>query len=142
MDPILIEQLIAAVIALISVIVAIFKDSQAKTALETAENAGIDKEIAEARMVYAQGQTQEVQDFFDPDSPVTTPPSGTPTRSYVMRDSVRAFLICGESASDQAVMLDQVNRAEAAGEIRYVVKYSKGYYEIEYGQITGGAKSE
>lgn len=87
-------------------------------------------------------EVKNVQDFFDPESPVTTPPKNTPTRSYKMSDSVKAFLICGESAADQAEMLRQVTEAEAVGDIDYIVSYSKGYYVIQYGQITGGAKGE
>jgi hypothetical protein len=87
-------------------------------------------------------EVKNVQDFFDPESPVIIPPKNTPTQSYMMSDSVRAFLICGESPADQATMLTQVDEAEAAGKIRYVVTYSKGYYQIEYGQIRGGAKGE
>lgn len=87
-------------------------------------------------------EVKNVQNFFDPASTVTTVPKNTPTQSYMMSDSVRAFLICGESPADQATMLTQVDEAEAAGKIRYVVTYSKGYYQIEYGQIRGGAKGE
>ncbi len=85
-------------------------------------------------------EVKNVQNFFDPASPVIIPPKNTPTRSYLMSDSVKAFLICGESASDQATMITQVEEAEAAGKIKYTISYSKGYYNIEYGQIRGGGK--
>ena len=87
-------------------------------------------------------EIQNVQDFFDPESPVITPPKKTPTRSYLMSESVKQMLIVGETPADQATMLKQVEEAEDAGKIKYVVTYSKGYYQIEYGQITGLAKSE
>jgi len=112
----LIEQMIPILIAIITAIIAWYKNKEAKTAV---------------------AETQNVQDFFDPDSIVTTPPENTPKRSYLMSDSVRQTLIAGESIEDQNKMLKQVEDAESAGILEYAVYYSKGHYKIQYGQIRG-----
>ena len=92
--------------------------------------------------LYQQHQKSQVINYFDPDSTVTTPPSGVPKRSYVMSDSVKSFLLKGESLADQAAMTKQIDEAEDAGKWRYQIDYSKGYYIIEWGQISGGGKGE
>lgn len=115
MDP-FIEQIITVIIALIMALIAWYKNEQTKTAV---------------------AETQNVQDFFDPASEVVEPPEGTPERSYKMSESVKQVLIAGESVADQEKMLRQVENAEEAGKIDYIVYYSKGYYKIQYGQIRG-----
>ena len=116
-----VEQLATILIAIIGYLVAYYQKQKTAT---------------------AQAETQAVQDFFDPASAVTEVPANTPTRSYQMSDSVKQFLLVGETAQDQATMEAQIIEAEAAGKIKYTVTYSKGYYIIEYGQITGGAKGD
>lgn len=130
---ILIEQILAIITA-ISVIVAYLKNRKANEESERADDA--DKE-AQAAFDHA----YEVQAFFDPENTeVWTPPKGTPTRSYTMSPEARSFLVSGESYEDQKKMIDQVDAAEAAGLIDYKVVYSRGYYNISYGQIAGGVR--
>lgn len=112
----LIEQLIPILIALITAVIAWYKNKEAKAAV---------------------AETQNVQDFFDPDSVVTIPPANTPKRSYLMSEGVKQALIAGETIEDQNKMLKQVEDAESAGILEYMVYYSKGHYKIQYGQIRG-----
>ena len=84
-------------------------------------------------------EVKNVQNFFDPASTVTTVPKNTPTQSYMMSEGAKTFLLAGHGPLEQVDMMRQIDEAEAAGKIRYVVTYSKGYYQIEYGQIQGGA---
>ena len=87
-------------------------------------------------------EVKNVQNFFDPESPVIIPPKNTPTRSYLMSPEVQEFLLAGESPADQATMMKQIDEAEAAEKVEYTISYSKGYYNIAYGQIQGGGKGE
>ncbi|MDV0441584.1 hypothetical protein [Methanorbis furvi] len=113
-------ELIMAVVAAVAALIAWIKDKQAKNEAAYAD---------------------EVQKYFDPaDNTVQAPPEGTPKRSYTMSDEVKNFLIFGESEEDQRKMLEQVREAEAKDLCEYRVSYSRGYYNISYGQIAGGAK--
>jgi len=106
-----IQLIIAAVIAILGYILAYLKD----------------KEIT------------NVQDFFDPISPVVEPPKNTPKRSYNMSEGVKTFLLAGHVPQEQVDMMRQIDEAEAAGKIDYQVRYTNGFYLISYGQIAGGA---
>ena len=120
-------ELVMAVVAAVAALFAWIKNKQAKSA-ET---------IADNNAAYA----DEVQKFFDPtNTTVQTPPDGTPKTSYTMSDEVKNFLISGESEEDKRRMLEQVREAEAKDLCEYRVTYSRGYYNISYGQIAGGAK--
>ncbi|MDV0442588.1 hypothetical protein [Methanorbis furvi] len=113
-------ELLLAVITAVAALYAWIKDKQAKNDAAYAD---------------------EVQKYFDPaDTTVQAPPEGTPKRSYTMSDEVKSFLISGESEEDQRSMLEQVRDAEAKDLCEYRVSYSRGYYNISYGQIAGGAK--
>ncbi len=116
------------VVTIVSAIVAALKDESAKT------------EKAEKEQVKA--EKEDVQKFFDPnDTTVMTAPAGTPTASYTMSDRVKNYLTGGESAEDKASILDQVLKAEQAGYVDYTIHYSRGTYQISYGQISGGSKN-
>ena len=109
-----IQLIIAAIIAILGYILAYLKD----------------KEIT------------NVQDFFDPISPIVEPPKKTPKRSYTMSEGVKTFLLAGHGPLEQVDMMRQIDEAEAAGKIDYQVRHQNGYYLISYGQIAGGAKGE
>jgi len=85
-------------------------------------------------------QERQVQAFFDPDDPLETPPSGTPTRSYKMSDGVRGYLLFGHTEQEQADLSRQIDDAERDGKIKYTISWGGGYYRIEYGQIIGGSR--
>lgn len=113
------EQIITLLIAIVSALYAWWQKRQAAAA--TAE------------------QEQTVA-FFDPSSPVTTPPASVPMRTYVMSDSVKQFVLQGHDAATRASIEEQIIDAEEAGKIRYTVTYPGGYYVVEWGQIAGGGR--
>ena len=120
-------ELVMAVIAAVAALFAWIKDKQAKSS----------KADADANAEYA----AEVQAYFDPENNyVQTPPEGTPKASYQMSPEVLEFLVSGESEADRNLMLAQISEAEGKDLCEYRVTYSRGYYNISYGQIAGGAK--
>ena len=122
-------ELVIAVVAAVAALFAWIKDKQAKSETARADN----------NAAYADA----VQKYFDPtDTTVQTPPDGTPKASYQMSPEVLEFLVSGESEADRNLMLAQVAEAEAKDLCEYRVTYSRGYYNISYGQIAGGAKYE
>ena len=80
-------------------------------------------------------ETTNVQDFFDPASPVTAPPKGVPQRSYEMSPDVLNFLLSGHKPNEQFAILEQIKAAEDAGITAYTIKYPSGFYNIRNGQI-------
>ena len=94
--------------------------------------------LAAIYALYQRYQNKQVIDYFTPDTNVTVAPKQVPKRSFMMSDSVRDFLTGGESLEDQEYMSRQIDDAENAGLEKYRVYFSKGYYVIEWGQISGG----
>jgi hypothetical protein len=87
----------------------------------------------------AEARADDLVSFFDPaDENVTSPPATVPGRSWKMSDETRRWVICGHSAGDQALLLQQISDAEAAKKTSYVISVPGAYYEIEYGLIKGG----
>ena len=114
-----VEQILTLLIALASALYAWIQKRQAATA--TAE------------------QEQTVA-FFDPESPVTTPPASLPRSTYTMSESTKQFLLAGHDSVTQAAIEGQVLAAEEAGKTRYTVSFPNGYYLIEWGTIVGGSR--
>ena len=91
--------------------------------------------------VLKDNDVKTVQKFFDPqDTTIMTPPAGTPDRSWKMSDGVKNFIINSQVPEDEkAAVLEQIAAAEKAGLVDYKISFSKGYYDISYGQIAGAA---
>ena len=89
----------------------------------------------------AENETRQVVAFFDPgDDAVTTPPAIVPARSWKMDDATKAWVLAGHDALNQAVLLRQVDEAEATRLPHYYLTFQDrggGYYEIEYGLMKG-----
>ncbi len=115
-DPTLINQLIAAVIALITALLAIYETWKNKqtVAFYTEPKAVISPRI-EAKL---------------------------PARSYLMDEGTRRWVKAGESDEDQRRIDEQINNAERDGLRTYYIDTSQGWYLIEYGLIKGGAKGD
>lgn len=119
-DPNLLEQLIAAIISIVSILIAIFKAQDEKAAI---------------------AQTAAVNAFFDPaDETVVVPPEGIPARSYLMTDETKRWITYAESPEDSALILNQIAAAEVNKLVSYRIKYGKGYYDVEYGLIKGSGR--
>lgn len=109
----LMEQLIAAIITFLSIVVAIWKNSQANTA--TVQVAAL-----------------------TPGTPESTSPeviAKLPDRSWKMAPETLHYIQAAESDADKASIERQVRDAEAQHLVVYQIQYSKGGYVIEYGLI-------
>jgi len=115
-DPNQITELIAAIIALIAIIKAIY---------ETWKN----KQVV---TFYTEPQAEV--------SPRVT--EKMPARSYTMSEETRRWIKAGESESDRALIDSQINEAEMNGLLSYYVDTSRGWYMIEYGLVKGSAKGD
>lgn len=115
-DPNQITDLIAAIIALIAIIKAIY---------ETWKN------------------KQVVTFYTEPVNEVSPRViEKLPVRSYSMSDETRRFIKMGESESDKALIDAQINNAEINGLLSYYIDTSQGWYLIEYGLIKASAKGD
>jgi hypothetical protein len=92
-------------------------------------------------------QKKDIITFFT--DPVALPePSNTavlatvPTRSWKMSPETLKWVIFGESQEDQASLKGQILAAEAEGLTSYTIRYSKGYYQIEYGLIKASGREK
>ena len=89
-------------------------------------------------------ETKNVQDFFDPESPVVVAPKGTPARSYYMADAVRTLILSDAPNAEKGDIYRQIQEAEARMDdtgkaMPYVITFASGrWYLIEFGQIAGG----
>lgn len=63
-----------------------------------------------------------------------------PTTPCKMSQSVKEFLIAGETPADQAIILNKIAAAEAAELYRYEIQYSRGYYKIENCQAVASGR--
>ena len=85
-----------------------------------------------------------VQDFFDPESTVVTPPKGTPARSYYMREITKQHLLNDAAPDERGEIYRQIQDAEARMDatgkaMPYVITYRSGrWYVIEFGLIVSG----
>jgi len=114
-DPVTIQQIVALLVTIVSALIAAWQNRKAAA---------------------AQAETQEVVAFFDPQSPVDIPPTVVPMRSYIASTDTRNAITRYHSPAEQAAILAQVDEAEAAGKIDYVVRYEGGYYHLVWGQIS------
>lgn len=98
-------------------------------------------EAATVEATAAKEETKAVIDYFDPTvKTVTTPPDIIPERTYKMSDATKRWITYSESDADKVAILEQVSKAEEAGQATYRVTYSKGYYDIEYGLVKDSAR--
>lgn len=123
-SPELMTQLITAIIALITTIVAILKTRQ--VAAVTAEKTGVVQQVA----AYIPGSEQSK----DPEIIDTLP-----RRSWKMSDSTKRWLTFDASPENKASILQQIEVAETERLVSYQIRFDGGYYEIEYGLLKGGA---
>ena len=110
----LIVELISAVIALITVIKAIYESWKTKQVVT----------------FYTEPVNEVSQRVIEK----------LPVRSYAMSDETRRFIKMGESESDKALIDAQINNAEINGLLSYYIDTSQGWYLIEYGLIKASAK--
>jgi len=96
--------------------------------------------------IEAKDETRQVVAFFDPkDETVTTPPGAVPARSWKMSDETRRWVLAGHDATNQAVLLRQIEEAEEKRQMHYYLSYldrGGGYYEIEYGLMKGSGSGK
>ena len=97
--------------------------------------------IALVKYIMENREKKAIVAFFDPEVVVGgTPIPNVPSRSYLMSDATKAWLIYGETAEDQRTLLNQVAAAESQKLIRYTVRWSTGWQNIEYGLMGGGGR--
>ena len=67
---------------------------------------------------------------------------GLPERSYLMAEWTKKWITFGESEEDKNSLLQQVSIAEEQGLTGYTIRYSKGYYEINWGLIKASGRDK
>jgi len=93
-------------------------------------------------------KTAAVINFFDPAVTHTvaqipaTVVADIPRHTYEMNNDLKQFLLHGETPTDQALIQAQIAAAEMAGELKYEIHYSLGYYRIEYGLVASGGRGK
>lgn len=93
-------------------------------------------------------QKAAVVDFYS--VPITAPAAVVPAtviktlpvRSYTMSDETKKWITFGESPEDKVALLSQIAAAEAAGSTAYTIHYSLGFYAIEYGLIKSSGRGK
>jgi hypothetical protein len=119
-----IQTLIAAIIALITAIMAILKNNEAKDEKENAL-------VAEAQVA-----------AYNVDSVESMKPEIVATlseRSWKMSDATRRWLTFDATPENYVKINQVIDGAEAAHLVSYQIVYNGGYYNIEYGLLKGGA---
>lgn len=114
------DQLVAFIVALFAVIEALY------ALLKRKEVQNLESEKEDIVSFYDSGNTRPI-----PDEVVQQ----LPPETYQMDDATKQFVLAGLSPEDRADVLRQIGEAEAAGKVKYIVSYSKGWYRIEYGLI-------
>lgn len=90
--------------------------------------------------VAAEVKTNQVINFYDPESEVTVPPVALPARSYLMNEETKNWVLTGHDALNQMSLLQQIAANESSGKLHYFISFSDrggGFYEIEYGLMRG-----
>ena len=117
-DTALITQLITALIALIAAIKAVLEAQEKKAVIafyDTPETAATVKESVVVSL---------------------------PSRSYLMSDETKDWILAGEKEEDRRSLLQQIQQAEEARKVSYRIFTSRGYYDVEYGLIKGSGGAE
>jgi hypothetical protein len=96
--------------------------------------------IALIKYIMENMEKKAIVEFYDPLKVEDKPKPDVPKRSYLMSDATKAWLICGETPADQTTLLNQVAAAEAQGLVKYTVRWSTGWQDIEYGLMGGGGR--
>lgn len=65
-----------------------------------------------------------------------------PARSWIMSDTTRRWIKTGEEESDHKRIDEQIAAAESAQQRTYYIDTSKGWYLIEYGLVKGSGASD
>ena len=79
-----------------------------------------------------------------PPDPLAPRDPGTPTapRPRALSPTVRSYILDGHTPRDRAVLEQQINDYEAAGQTSYTLRYSGGYYLVKDGQVVGSGRGE
>jgi len=77
----------------------------------------------------------------DPLAPPSTSP-GTAPRPRPISPTVRSYILDGHTPQDRAVLEQQINDYEAAGQTSYTLRYPGGYYLVKDGQVVGSGRGE
>jgi len=65
-----------------------------------------------------------------------------PGRSWKMSPETLKWILSGENDEDQRTLKGQIFTAEAEGLTSYSIRYSKGFYLIEYGLIKSSGREK
>ena len=119
---------------------------------EPAIRAILEALIALALAIYAWWQRQQAvtakQDLVDtvsaftPGTPEAKDPAiiaKLPERSWKMDSATLDWCLFDATPDNKALILQQINAAEAQRLTHYQVRFQGGFYEIEYGLLKGGA---
>jgi hypothetical protein len=63
-----------------------------------------------------------------------------PPQSYQMKQVTKDWILQSETPADKISILEQIEKAEAAGKTEYTIKTSRGYYDVEWGALIGSGK--
>ena len=77
----------------------------------------------------------------DPLAPPNTSPGAAPGPRPIA-PAVRSFILVGHTPQDRAVLEQQINDYEAAGQTSYTLRYPGGYYLVKDGQVVGSGRGE
>jgi hypothetical protein len=87
----------------------------------------------------------DIELFYDPDTAHRVPPKVIDTlkdTTWKMPSHVKEFACKGLSSADVFEFYRQVDEAEAAHSVRYVINLSNIVYRVEYGQLVGALVKE
>jgi len=65
-----------------------------------------------------------------------------PVKSWRMSESTLKWILAGENEEDQRLLKGQVATAETQGLTSYSLRYSKGFYLIEWGLIKSSGREK
>lgn len=132
-----IDPLTTAVTAIVTVIALYF----GLTAEQTTQV--IAAVLAIVGAVYAWYMNRQKTTFIQamtPDTPAANNPAVVatlPERTWKMSDSTKRWLTFDATPDNKRVILQQIDNAEAEHLTHYFIRFSGGYYEIEYGLLKG-----
>jgi hypothetical protein len=112
---------------------------------EPAIRAILEAVIALALAIYAwwqRSQAVTTVSAFTPGTPEAKDPAiiaKLPERSWKMDSATLDWCLFDATPDNKALILQQINAAEAQRLTHYQVRFQGGFYEIEYGLLKGGA---
>jgi hypothetical protein len=112
---------------------------------EPAIRAILEAVIALALAIYAwwqRSQAVTTVSAFTPGTPEAKDPAiiaKLPERSWKMDSATLDWCLFDATPDNKALIMQQINTAEAQHLTHYQVRFQGGFYEIEYGLLKGGA---